>query len=52
MTTDEERRIREVSSLIEKERDQRVVEQFVTELYDLLMKELEEVKSGQGKGVM
>jgi len=52
MTADEERRIREVSSLIVKERDRRVVEQFVTELYDLLTKKLEEVKSGQGKGVM
>jgi hypothetical protein len=51
MTADEERRIREVSSLIEKGSDRRVVEQFVTELYDLLTKKLEEIKSGQVKGV-
>lgn len=49
MTADEERRIRELPSLIEKEENNDAVEKLTTELYQLLTRSLEakEKKSAQ-----
>jgi hypothetical protein len=44
MTADEERRIRELPGLIEKEKNNDVVEKLTTELYDLLTRSVEAKK--------
>jgi hypothetical protein len=47
VTADEEKRIRELPSLIVKEPDTSVVQELATELYDLLTRRLEAKKTAQ-----